>query len=225
MKNPKLNSNQLWQLDQPKRVQRFGFSKAALCCLALILGIVTLVPQNASAGIVMCIWDNGQDLFMTADGDYDMTNAASGDPFFLGPVAVVSPAFQVFGWSTGSEAETVGYEATFSGALSGNMSAFESVTIATVSPIAFWNGTGTDSDTITHNVTNAISGTVNEWAMFADVTLADLGMVAGETVNVSWGSGGVNEVATISTKSVPEPSAAFLFGTLITMGYCRRKRK
>lgn len=180
--------------------------------------MLALTPAFAYSDIVMNIWDDGTNLYMSATGAYDLTNAPVIGSNSLGANAAVAPTYPIFGWETGPANI---YAAAYSGVLSGTSDAFPASSTSTTNPFVFAESVGGIL------MGGGLTGSVNEFATFNGVTLASLGMVAGETVTVSWGDGGVNERGAIKTlATVPEPGSSLIFGSLGLAGLvCKRRRK
>jgi hypothetical protein len=186
----------------------------------LACGFLAMMPAASNAAIIMNIYDDGVDLFMTATGSYDFTNAATGSVSGLGENAAVAPTALLFGWETG-DGTTVGYSATYTGVLTGTLNAFPATSTTTTNPFFFWPL----SNAIEVEIGNPLVGLVNETAVFSGTTFASLGMLPGETVTVSWGNGGADEIGSISTGVVHLPAAAWLFGSaLLGLGVVKRRK-
>lgn len=184
-------------------------------CLALIA--VLLSPMVANGDIIMTITDDGTDLTMLATGTYDNVGLAVVGTTFLGVSAIVGPDQCCYGWETGQD-NSVNYAASYSGSLTGTANALFADVVSTTNPFWFWHLAGR----ITFQSGAPLVGSVNESATFFGTTLASLGMVAGESIQVSWG----DNIATIQTfAAVPEPGTLALLGIgLFGMGLSRRKK-
>lgn len=189
----------------------------------LIATSVALDSAPGYADITMNIFDDGSDLFLVASGNYDLTNAVfSKNGTNLGANAAVAGACcEAYGWETGF-LTTTRYEAVFSGALTATGDAFPATATITNTPFFFW-GLG---ESINFVSSNPMVGSVNEWAVFENVTVASLGMVPGESITVSWGNDGMNERGTINVGfSVPEPSSVLMGVGGVGCMLVRRRRK
>ena len=195
----------------------------------LLWGLVSIAP--ARAGIILTIVDDGTHLIMRGRGTYDLTGLtpSMGQEFASdGSIpAAIAPDFAggVFGWDTG-----VGdaYAVTVTGRLTGTgidtSAEFSSIknpfyVIHDRSQIHFAAG----ADQI---------GSVDEFAFFENTTLADLGMVPGESMVYRW----ANDFAVIATgtpstpvslpsfavTAVPEPGSIGLGCLLCLAGWRRR---
>ena len=192
----------------------------SMCKYVLCAAAAAALTMAANADITMNIWDDGTDLYMSATGNYDMTNATVSTSFSgLGANAVVWATTPLFGWETNLGNLSVGYSAIYSAPLtaSGN-SALGASFVTNTNPFFFANFT----NEIYFDANAPLTGSVNEFARFDGETLASLGMVVGETTTVSWGNGGVNERGTINTV-VPAPGALALLGIAGLAGRRRRR--
>lgn len=171
---------------------------------------------GANAAIVMTITDDGTDLTMTATGSYDFSAVGdNGTDKVFGVNAGVTPTLGGYGWET--TANTLSLTVSYSGSLTGSSNAFPATSVTTTNPFYFDTG----GSVIRFAAGAPLTGTVNETAIFAGVTLASLGMVAGESVSVTW----TGDSATIQTTTpVPEPSSSLLFG-LGALGLVVRRRR
>lgn len=189
---------------------------------ALTAAAVASLAMTANADITMNIWDDGTDLYMSAVGDYDLSNAVSTSNFSgLGANAVAWASFDLFGWETdlGTGASD-SYEAIYSGVFTATAdSALGATSVTNTNPFFFSNFTSE-----IYFVSGAsLTGSVDEFAVFAGETLASLGMVTGETVGVSWGNGGFNEGGTINTIAIPAPGTLAFLGLAGLAGGRRRR--
>ena len=185
--------------------------------LAAILFTFGSLAGGANAAILVTISDDGTDLTMTATGSYDfsgVTNYVGGE---LPVIAAVAPqaAGGIYGWYTTNA--TRNYIVNYSGSLTGSSGVFSPDSVTTTNPFYF----STDASTISFMDDAFTRGSVNETAVFNGVTLASLGMVAGESVIVTWG----DDSATIQTiQTIPEPSSTLLLGLGALGILARRKR-
>jgi MYXO-CTERM domain-containing protein len=189
-------------------------------CILTAVGAAALT-MSANADITMNIWDDGTDLYMSATGDYDMTNATIATTYTgLGANAAAAAGLGVYGWETwGSDSTSQGFAAVYSGMLSGTVNAYPASSVSTTNPFFF---AGSASE-IYFESTASLIGSVDELAIFSGFTLASLGMVAGETVIVSWGNGGLDEGGTINVLgAIPAPGALALLGLA---GIATRRRR
>jgi hypothetical protein len=183
--------------------------RLAVACLAVLF-----VSDRADAEIIMTISDNGTDLTMTATGSYDVSSLEpSIGNTFLGVNAVVVPTKGNFGWDTASEEGSKEYSVEFIGDLTGTGGAAPATSTTGTSPFFFLQ-----TESILSLPGGAPStGEVNETAVFAGVTLASLGMVAGESMNVVW----EGDSAVIQT--IPEPASLGLIGLVSGCIYFSRR--
>lgn len=182
---------------------------------AIVAAAAAALTMTAQADITMNIWDDGTDLYMSATGDYDMTSAVvNPSTFGLGRNATAWGDLGFFGWESG--AGTTTYNADYTGTFSGGDSS-SATSVMTTNP--FWFNT---SGTIVFS-NNNLTGSVDELAIFEGKTFASLGLVVGQTINVSWGGQGLNERATINTVAVPAPGALALLGLGGLAGTRRRR--
>jgi hypothetical protein len=187
-------------------------------CILTTVGAAALT-MSANADITMNIWDDGTDLYMSATGDYDMTNATPNSSNFLGVNAVMWADTGLFGWESGGTDETSQvFAATYTGSLTATSDLYPADSVSTTNPFFFANLLGQ----IYFESTASLIGSVDELAIFNGYTLASLGMVSGETISVSWGNGGFNEGATINTLPIPAPGALALLGLA---GIATRRRR
>ena len=162
---------------------------------------VLLVSERADAEIIMTIGDDGTDLTMTATGSYDLSLLEpSASTLLLGANALVGPSKNSFGWDTGGEGDPQEYSVEFIGSFTGTGLAISATSTTGTSPFFFYGPGGLMS--LPAGAPQI--GEVNETAIFAGVTLASLGMVAGETINVVW----EGDSAIIQT--IPEPASVGL---------------
>jgi hypothetical protein len=185
----------------------------------LAASLITFIwfSGGANAVIIMTITDDGTDLTMTATGNYDFSLVAQDpDDGALGTNAAVAPGFfsGIYGWETGTPQNT--FTVAYSGTLTGTSNAFPADSISISNPFFFDLG---DSN-ISFNDSAPIVGTVNNTAIFFNKTLASLGMVAGESVTVTWAGGS----AIIQTSVIPEPSSTLLLG-LSALGLAARRKR
>jgi MYXO-CTERM domain-containing protein len=189
-------------------------------CILTTVGAATLT-MSANADITMNIWDDGVNLYMSATGTYDMTNATSSNSYAgLGANALMWASTEAYGWETwGTDETSQGFVATYTGLLTGGDSSPTATTVSTTNPFFFANL----SSEIYFESTASLTGSVDELAIFSGATLASLGMVAGETVIVSWGNGGLDEGGTINVLgAIPAPGALALLGLA---GLATRRRR
>ncbi len=193
-------------------------TKTIITCLVLIS--VLLTPVAANADIIMIITDNGADLTMTATGTYDNTGLEVLDTISLGANAVVAPTICCYGWETsGGNIYSTGMG--YSGALTGTNDAFPADLVSTTNPFFFWS----NNNAIVFGIDTPLSGSVNESATFFGVTLASLGMVAGESITASWGNNNAI-IRTVAATPIAEPGTLALVGVgLLGMGLARRRKK
>lgn len=163
----------------------------------------------ANADIIMTISDDGTDLTMTAIGTYDNTGLVDLSDVQLGVNAMIGTAQCCHGWDTGLP--SLAYFANYSGSLTGTASTFPTPAnvVATTNPFWFWH----NSDRIVFQTGSPLIGSVNESATWNGLTLSSLGMVAGESVAVTWGNNKGTIQTSASTPTIPEPSTMILFGS------------
>jgi MYXO-CTERM domain-containing protein len=189
-------------------------------CILTTIGAAALT-MSANADITMNIWDDGVDLYMSATGTYDMTNATTTTTYSgLGTNAVMWAGTELYGWeSWGTDSTSQSFVATYTGLLTGGDSSITASSVSTTNPFFFANFIGE----IYFESTASLTGSVDELAIFSGETLASLGMVAGETVSVSWGNGGLDEGGTINVLgAIPAPGALALLGLA---GIATRRRR
>lgn len=188
----------------------------------LALLAVLLSPIAANADIIMTITDDGTDLTMIATGTYDNSGLSAIGSTSLGINAIVGPQQCCYGWETGV-GTSVNYAASYSGSLTGTSNTFPtSADVITGSnPFFFWHS----ANRIAFQSSAPLIGSVDESATWYGVTLASLGMVAGESITVSWGNN-TGIIQTFAAQSVPEPGTLALLGIgLFGMGLARRRRR
>lgn len=188
----------------------------------LVATLLFSLSQSANSEIVMHISDDGTDLTMTATGSFNFFGMISLAGTDIGSPAVVSPIDNggTFGWSTGSPSSA--YDVAFNGSLTGASNAIAPTSTSTTIPFFIRFDTGK----IHFANSQDPSGVVDETATFEGVTLASLGMVSGESVEVFLGGakgGDQAPIATITTSSVPEPSSVMLFGIAGLVAWRRRR--
>lgn len=172
---------------------------------AAILIVFGSFAGGVNAAILMTITDNGTDLTMTATGTYDFSSMT---PNFdggsaLGANAMVGPSVSgVYGWETGAGQNV--FTVSYSGVLIGSSFAFPADSTSVTIPFYFV----VSNSEIRFSSTTPLVGSVNESAIFSGTTVAGLGMVAGESVTITW----AGDSATIQTLSIPEPSSTLTYG-------------
>lgn len=183
-----------------------SFCRARTLQVAVAPVLICLAAGVGEGAVIINISDDGTNLTMSATGDYDLTNATPNPSGTSGlSAAIIIPGSTgLYGWNTGGQIPL--YLATFSGTLSGNRVNFSSS--STTNPF-FFSGMQQSAA-----FTGGLTGSVNESATLFNNTLADFGFVAGQSISVSWGNGGVNERGTVNVLSnaVPEPSTFTLLG-------------
>ena len=185
-----------------------------VCKKAAILAatLITFGPLagEVDAAIIMTLTDDGTDLTMRATGTYDLSGATVSTLFETDYGPAFASAFEfggIYGWGVGNN--VLSYEVGFSGSFTANNTASTPAPTSVSTTVPFYFQTITfDDEVIRFAVGTPSSGTVNETAVWENTTLADLGMVPGETITVSW----AGDSATIQTIAVPEPSASLLLG-------------
>lgn len=202
-------------------------SKVSL--LTFTLFISGLFGGTAQALIIIAITDDGNDLTMTATGTYDFTGTISNGASAYAPAgAYLSPeaATQAFGWSLGPTGLATIYPVEVSGLLTSSPGQLSTTDIETTNPLIFLLNAGSRFVQVVD--TAPLSGTVNESALFSGETLASLGMVAGESITVTWDGDNLDpsmRMAIIQTSPIPEPSSALLLGSLAFGLLARRIQK
>ena len=183
----------------------------------VIAAIILAATTHSKAAIYILISDNGTNLTMVATGTYDLTNAVvNGSTGGLGAKAYVIPNI-IYGWETNSATR---YTAIFSGTLTGTGIA-DADGLADTNSVSLPFFFHQSLNVVSFKDGVAVSGSINNSSTFNGITLASLGMVAGESVTGSWGLGGADETFSITT--VPELSSCFL-GALGLLLFLRRKR-
>jgi hypothetical protein len=183
--------------------------------LAIALVATVFIGKQADAEIIMTIGDDGTDLTMTATGSYDLSLLEpSASTLFLGINASVGPSKSTFGWDTGGEDDPQEYSVEFIGSFTGTGFANGATSTTGTSPFFFYGPGGL----ISLPAGAPQIGEVNETAVFEGVTLASLGMVAGETINVVW----EGDSAIIQT--IPAPASVGLLALVSGGIYFARRR-
>ena len=175
----------------------------------LAVGMLTSVAKGE---LILTIADDGFNLIMTMTGSYDLSAATQNGSFGLGSSAWVAPSFGVFGWEA---IPGPGYEATFTGSITSTGYATVPTNVSTTTPIFFYG----DVSRIVLQGGSPLIGSVNNTAVFEGVTLSSLGMVAGESMTVSW----QGDSATIQV--VPEPSTWTLMAVGAVAAFWRLRRR
>jgi len=190
--------------------QKRAMAKLPLLLVSALCACGVLV-SSARGSIMMSIFDDGTNLTMTATGTYDLSGVAPVASFESDfNSAFVTPYFfgGLYGWSVGNN--VLSYQVSFSASFTagGALSTPPPTSLSTNTPFYFqYLSAGALSGPVIRFAQGTPNiGSVNETAFFANTTLADIGMVAGETVTVSW----AGDSATIQTIGVPEPSTVLL---------------
>ena len=192
--------------------------------VALLVASGSLIGE-AHASIIMSLTDDGTDLTMRATGTYDLSGAQVStrfEPDF--PSAFASPFSYggIYGWGVGQD--VLSYKVNSAGSFtdnSGGLTVPDPTSVSTSMPFYFQT-MSPDGAVIRFALGTPNSGTVNETAIWEDTTLADLGMVPGETITVSWSGDSV----TIQTIAIPEPnSVALLIIGGVGVFYTRRRKQ
>lgn len=202
-------------------------TKVSLLSLALFLS--GLFGGTAQALIIISITDDGSDLTMTATGSYDFTGTASAAaPDYVPEGAYLAPqsGVEIYGWSggLGAVAPATIFPVVKSGILTSDPGAITTTDIETTFPMIFLLNAASNYVQVVD--TAPLSGTVNESALFSGETLASLGMVAGQSITVTWDGDNLDptmRMAIIQTSPIPEPTSAVLLGSL-ALGLLARRR-
>lgn len=213
-----------WKAPACPRMRGFPIKHMKPRHITALAAAFALASTAASHGaIIMTITDDGTNLTMRATGSYDNTGLTKASKrLVVRYETFVIPDSGLFGWSGSSSA----YEVTVVGSLTGtgNISASSSQALVTTNIpfFIFLNNGGQASISFGPKDEESqlpISGTVDNTTVFGELTLADLGMVAGESLTVTWGT----NTATIQTSAIPEPSAALL--GLLGAGFLLRRKR
>ena len=168
-----------------------------------LAGFVLGISGFANAGLItMLITDNGTDLTMTATGDYDNTGLTNLGAIQVGVKAFVFSGSQYYGW------DIIGtrFAADHIGVLTGTGSVSTHILSDISGNTPFWfNG---NNDYIVFG--SALIGTVNQSAVINNATLSSLGMLEGESINVTWGDNQLIIMTTPINKQVPVPAPSTL---------------
>lgn len=202
----------VYALQQGQLIERFclfncltdSFKKKVVIIMKKILVtfvILVITSFSTQASIIMSIWDDGNDLFMQATGTYDNTGLDFATIGGLGANAAVAGSICCFGWETGSFSSA--FNAVYSDAITASESVFPATTVATSNPFIFVPLT----NEVVFEQNAPVSGSVDEFASFAGVTVASLGMVAGESTTITWGTNtGMIEILGEVETSQPVPA-------------------
>ncbi len=185
----------------------------------LSVAIAFSFAASANADFVVRITDDGTDMTLRATGSYDFSALTpSNANTFVGAPAIVQPNDDILGLNIGFDFGPADvYEVSYDGILSGGGSRFTN-NVTTTNPFFLTNGPLGNSVFLQEGAPSI--GTFNETAVFEGTTLADLGMVVGETVTITWeGDSGI-----ITTAVVPEPSSAII-GFIGLVGLIGRRRR
>lgn len=193
---------------------KIKYSAAVIKRFILSLLAIGLLTSAAKGDMILTLSDDGFNLTMTLTGDYDFSDLTPASESGLGFPALIVPSAGIFGWETG---DAPGYTVTYSGSLSGTGVAFDPTSSSVTTPMWFY----TSQSTIYLSSAFPTVGTVNNTAVFSGVTLASLGMIAGQTMTATWQGGS----ATISTiQAVPEPSTWALVAVGSVVAFWRLRR-
>lgn len=184
--------------------------------LTTAIALLGSLAVGAEAAITVTILEDGTGLTMQATGSYDLSTITPVGGANLGRVAAIIPAGMgdVYGWETGTSSQRFNVTTT-SGNITGTGVAVFPTNSTTTNPFYLLS-----SAVVLQNGAPSV-GTVNETAFFAGVTLASLGMTAGDTMTLTWSG----DSATITTGIVPEPSSSALLGLgCLTLAFRRSRR-
>ena len=200
----------------PRPVGRSSSAAAVLASIVAIAG-ACLTAGVGEGAVMINIYEEGGDLIMSASGDYDLTNATTTGSQSQLNQPIVLPG-TLYGFTTPL---VFLYPATFSSSLTGNRVDFDTETVT--NPFFFWSSQGVVA------FSGGLTGSVNESATAFNTTLAANNLVAGESITVTWGNGGVNEQGTVNVgvAPVPEPSTWALGAFALACGgwqLTRRRR-
>jgi len=185
--------------------------KISALTISILLFALGLLTGVANASFIMTLTDDGTNLIMRATGTYDLSGAEVStrtEPDYQSAFATPFDNGGTYGWGVGTD--VLSYKVDFVGSFTDTIGgAFIPLptSVNTTTPFYFQTMTF-DGEVIRFAQGTSNTGTVNETAIWENTTLADFGMVPGETINVSW----TGDSATIQTIAIPEPSTVLLVG-------------
>ncbi|WP_221031485.1 PEP-CTERM sorting domain-containing protein [Actomonas aquatica] len=194
-----------------------------------LLPLLALIVSPVFAQLTVSFTQSGADVTVDVNGSIDLTGLTAGDQdLAYAPEQIYLGAFD-YVWISSAVGTYDTYTLPFgSFASSGGFSIPGPSTYYTpdfVADVGIWGTLGTDTLYVNGDYVSGAS--VNLSTSILGTTLADIGMVAGESLTLSWSDGTGGSITFAALSAVPEPSTYAMIVGVAGLGFAvwRRRRR
>lgn len=195
--------------------------------LMAAIALMVAAANEARAVLTVTFWQDGADVAVNVNGSLDLSGLTVGVQDTSYSAEQIYVGAYDYQWISSA----VGTYDTFtlpSGTLniSGSFSIPDNTTYYTpdfVGDVGIWGTYSTDTVYVNGDYVSGVS--VDLTTSILNTTLADIGMIVGESRTVSWTDGAGDSITFAAVSAVPEPSTYVLCAGLAVLGVAMHRRR